>query len=262
MRQTSDMATQITNYITLLEQAGFQPNAKPTISQCDDLNSEVSVDKRALPNLNLVISLLEKHGFEPSTNNGTHKRANGADLTTPLEKRDIPDINLVISLLKQHGFVPSQAKKTSRDLDKRQSPGDVNYVINELIAAGYNPNDFRPAASSLVNTFLGSLPTQTTAVCPRDNNTLYATGGQTYELFCGWDFPGNDLPAVHTDTLAACLTACSAYVPNQNIAGGAKCVAASWGEGNPGGNCYMKSKIDQINHNNGGIQAGRNRNTM
>ncbi len=256
------MAGQINSYISLLEQAGFKPNAKATTSKRDSLDPDSSLKKRAFRNINLVISLLEQHGFQPASSTTTHKRDDSPDLVTPLMKRDLPDINLVISLLKQRGFVPSQAKMTSRSVEKRQSSSDVNYVINQLIAAGYNPDDFGPVASSMLKTFLGSLPTETTALCPKNNNTLYATGGQTYEIFCGFDFPGNDLPAVHTETLAACLGACSAYQPNKDVAGGAKCVAASWGEGNPGGNCYMKYKITEVNKNNGGLKAGRNTNTM
>ena len=262
VRQTTDMASQISSYVSLLEQAGFQPNAKPMSSKRDGQDIQQSLEKRNLPNINLVISLLEKHGFQPASNKTTNKRDDSFDLTTPLAKRDLPDINLVISILKQHGFVPSQPKTTTRSVEERQAPSEVNYVINQLIAAGYNPNDFGPTASKLINSFMGSLPTETIALCPKDNNTLYATGGQTYEIFCGFDFPGNDLPAVHTETLAACLGACSAYVPNKDIAGNASCVAASWGEGNPGGNCYMKYKIGDVNNNNGGLKAGRNVNTM
>ena len=260
-RQNSDMASQINSYISLLEQACFQPNAKPTISQRQAPNLESAVEKRTQPKINLVISLLEQHGFQPSSNKTASKRDDIPSQATPLMKRDVPDINLVISLLQQHGFVPTQAKKTSRSVEKRQSSSDINYVINELIAAGYNPADFGPAASSMINSFLGSLPTETTATCPKDNNTLYATGGQTYEVLCGFDFSYNDLPTVHADTLAACLGACSSYVPNQNVAGGAKCLAASWGPGNPGANCYLKFNVTQANANSG-IQSGRNMNAV
>ena len=255
------MSGQINSYISLLQAAGFQPNAKPTISQRQAPDIESSVEKRAQPNLNLVIQLLEQHGFQPQSNKTASKRDDIPGQATPLTKRTIPDINLVISLLKAHGFVPTQAKTTSRSLDKRQSSSDINYVINELIAAGYNPADFGPAASSMINSFLGSLPMETTATCPKDNNTLYATGGQTYQVSCGFDFSYNDLPTVHADTLGACLGACSAYVPNPNVAGGAKCLAASWGPGNPGANCYLKFNVTQVN-GNGGIQSGRNTNSV
>ncbi|KAL9055546.1 MAG: hypothetical protein Q9206_003097 [Seirophora lacunosa] len=43
-----------------------------------------------------------------------------------------------------------------------------------------------------------------------------------------------------------CILACDNYVPDPNIAGGRGCVAATWGFGNPGGNCYLKYEIGQI----------------
>lgn len=277
MRQTLSMSDQINSYITQLEAVGFVPNAKATSRKRGSLDPDALMTKRDTPEINLVVNLLEGHGFEPATTTSVHtirdvpisrdislsKRAIIAVVKraitilpkraitalaqrgfTSLTKRTIPDINLVVSLLEARGFVPS-GKKTSRSVvEKRQSASDINTVINELIAYGYNPSDFGPAASRVINAFLGSLPKETTALCPKDNNTLYATGGNTYEILCNIGWGGNDLPPVPASNLAGCLASCSSYTPSPSVAGGAKCIAASWevitGETN---NCHRKYAI-------------------
>ncbi|KAL9132214.1 MAG: hypothetical protein Q9217_000018 [Psora testacea] len=102
-----------------------------------------------------------------------------------------------------------------------------------------------------------STPISSSAVCPGANGQTYSTGGFIYEISCGTDFPGDDLTAIHTDSLPECLLACSNYVPQQSVAGGKPCVAVSWGQGNPGGNCYLKYNIEEVNPFNGGIVSGR-----
>ena len=280
------MASQIDSYINMIEQNGFVPNQNTTNSPTNkrtipDLNSLMG--KRTPPNANLVLHLLAQHGFVPNQNKSSPAVTTRAidNLGPSLEKRTIPDINLVISRLEAHGFFPSSGNNTEPNVKKRQSASDINSVITQLEAHGYNPetwgldpNDFIQGSSrNLIHLFTpapdsmniattaatnSTLPTETTALCPQDNNTIYTTGSSTYEIFCGFDFPGNDLPAVHTETLALCLSACSTYAPNQNVADGAPCVAASWGEGNVGGNCYLKYNITGVNNNDGGLQAGRN----
>ena len=275
------MATTINSYIAAIIQAGFIPNAKPTVSKrADESSSDLAaLNERATvpvtkPNVNLVVSLLEQHGFQPASTSssttsksGLHFRDTDSadDLSAPLSKRTLPDINLVISLLKQNGFVPT-GKKTKRSLEARQDPSssDINTVINELIAAGYNPNDFGPKAQAILKEL--SLPTETTAQCPKDNNTLYVTGGVTYEVNCAWDYPNNDLTTTRAASLGDCLKACSTYKNSQGLA----CVAATWSGGSNivgsilggvFGNCYMKSNVTSNTHT-ASMSAGRNINWL
>ena len=81
--------------------------------------------------------------------------------------------------------------------------------------------------------------------------------GQQYEIYCGVDFPGNDLITPHYETFAECLIACDQYVPNRDVANNAACVAISFGYGNVGGNCYLKSAITTVNVGNGGFDSAR-----
>ena len=95
-------------------------------------------------------------------------------------------------------------------------------------------------------------------LCPFQNGKSYSdTNGVVYTVYCGVDFPGNDLPAVHVDNVYDCMDACDDYVPSQSVHGGAVCVAACYGEGNVGGNCYLKYAITDVNTNAGGIIALR-----
>ena len=262
---TTDMTNQITSYITALVNAGFKPNGTPTTKR--DVPNAVEMEKRATTpvtpaSIKLVISLLEQHGFQPAATSIAHKR--DEELTPePLKhlmKRTLPDINLLITVLKQHGFYPTKAaSKTTRDLSKRQSSSDINTVITELMSAGYDPGAFGPAAANL---YLSTLKTETTASCPKDNATLYTTGSSTYEIFCGRDYPGNDLPFIHTTTLAACLASCASYVPSKSVANGAGCIAASWGAGTTTGNCYRKYNIGNTNYFNAPMSVGRNKNNL
>ena len=279
-RDTS-MTNTINSYIAAVVQAGFIPNAKPTVGKREDEGSDelAALAERATvpattPNINLVVSLLEQHGFQPATTqssttakSGLHFRdiENSEDPSTPLSKRTLPDINLVISLLKQHGFVPT-GTKTTRSLEARQdvSSSDINTVINELIAQGYNPNDFGPRAQAILKEL--SLPTETTAKCPQDNNTLYVTGGVTYEVNCAWDYPGSDLTTTRASSLGDCLKACSTYTSSKGLA----CVAATWAGssnivgsilGGVFGNCYMKSNVTSNTHT-ASMSAGRNINNL
>ncbi|KAL6717278.1 hypothetical protein ACLMJK_005193 [Lecanora helva] len=251
-RDTS-MTSTINSYIAQIIQAGFVPNAQPSAHKRDGENSpdlaalmERASTKASTPPINMVLSLLQQHGFQPAKTAG-HKRDAEAsdDLSSPLAKRDLPDINLLISLLKQHGFVPT-GKTTARSLEARDSsPSDVNTVINELIAAGYNPNDFGPHAQQFMQEM--ALPTETTASCPKDNNTLYVAGGQTYEVNCEWDYVGNDQTATRAASLGDCLKACSSYTDFK----GRPCVAASFQANlltNILGNCFMKYNVTKNNH--------------
>ena len=95
--------------------------------------------------------------------------------------------------------------------------------------------------------------------CPDFNNSSYTdTTGSNYHIQCSTDYSGNDLPAVHTDTFEECLKACDTYVPGSSAEAHnyAACMGVSWGAENPGGNCYLKYQITNINANNVGVSSG------
>ncbi|KAL8825407.1 MAG: hypothetical protein Q9191_004439 [Dirinaria sp. TL-2023a] len=98
-------------------------------------------------------------------------------------------------------------------------------------------------------------PLPTSGTCTP--GTYTDASGQQYQIYCGTDFPGNDLTTPHVSSLADCLAACDNYVPNANAAGGKPCVGVSYGAGNPGGNCYLKYAITTINSGDGGIDSAR-----
>ena len=235
-RATASMSDTINSYIDLIVSAGFKPNGAPARKRDDsDLDASVLTERDNLPNGNLVLNLLGQHGFKPPTTTTAAKKTtrdeSPEEIDSPLEKRTLPDINLVVSLLKARGFYPS-GQKTARNLEARQDPQDVNTVINQLVAQGYQASDFSGSAATVLKTL--SLPTSTTAVCPKDNNTIYATGGQQYQVNCGWDYKGTELPPSQVKSLADCLAAC-AKVSN--------CVAANWAPSTTW--CYPKSAINQ-----------------
>ncbi|KAL8648438.1 MAG: hypothetical protein Q9210_004986 [Variospora velana] len=83
--------------------------------------------------------------------------------------------------------------------------------------------------------------------CPgSDGQPFVNEQGTVFDITCSCTYPGNDLLTPHCDTFQQCILACDNYVPDPAIAGGRGCVAASWGYGNPGGNCYLKFEIGQI----------------
>lgn len=101
-------------------------------------------------------------------------------------------------------------------------------------------------------------PTLDARTCPGVGGVYTdPTTGLQYEVTCGADYPGDDLATPHVDDLAACAAACSSYKSNQNVLGGAGCVAASYGAGNNGGNCYLKASVTTVNYGNGGFVAIR-----
>ena len=108
---------------------------------------------------------------------------------------------------------------------------------------------------------LSSAATSTPAPypCPNLDNSSYAVAtGNKYNIQCSTDYPGNDLPALHTDTFEQCLKACDAYVPGSSAEAHdyAPCVGVSWGAGNPSANCYLKYLISTIKGNDVGISSG------
>ena len=95
--------------------------------------------------------------------------------------------------------------------------------------------------------------------CPDlDGSSYTGATGSKYNIQCSTDYPGNDLPAVHTDTFEECLKACDDYVPGSSAEAHnyASCVGVSWGAGNPSANCYLKYLITTVKHNDVGISSG------
>lgn len=95
--------------------------------------------------------------------------------------------------------------------------------------------------------------------CPDLNGSSYSGAtGNKYNIQCSTDYPGNDLPAVHTDTFEECLKACDAYVPGSSAEAHnyAPCVGVSWGAGNPSANCYLKYQITSVKQNDVGLSSG------
>ena len=115
-------------------------------------------------------------------------------------------------------------------------------------------------SSSTATTTTSLVPTASAGTCPGAGHAgeiFSDASGNQYQIYCGTDFPGNDLPAVHVNSLPDCLTACDQYVPSPSQANGAACVAVSYGAGNVGGNCYLKSTITAINYGDGGLDSAR-----
>ena len=282
IKQKRSMSDTIDAYIAMIEKYGFVPSQNKSGHKRDSPDVDSASAKRDLPDTSLIISLLEQNGFFPNRNDTkTHgsKRAI-PDHESSVEKRTIPDIGLVISRLEAHGFIPNPTQANShRSIEKRQSANDISYVIGQLKAAGFDPNDYVQGGSSffsapslsaaIVATSSTSTATPSstskaptslsfTPVCPNDNFKPYTSGGATFKVICGFDFPSNDLPAVHTDTLALCLDACSKYTPQKSIAKSAPCVAASWDAGNSGTNCKLKYAITNVDNTKKGLAAGLN----
>ena len=108
---------------------------------------------------------------------------------------------------------------------------------------------------------LSSAATSTPAPypCPNLDGSSYASAtGSKYNIQCNTDYPGNDLPALHTDTFEECLKACDAYVPGSSAEAHdfAPCVGVSWGAGNPSANCYLKYLVTTVKGNDVGISSG------
>lgn len=95
--------------------------------------------------------------------------------------------------------------------------------------------------------------------CPDLDGSSFADAtGSSYHIQCNIDYPGNDLPSLHTDTFAECLKACDSYVPGSSAEAHdfASCVGVSWGAGNHDANCYLKYNITTTNHQNVGFSSG------
>lgn len=247
-RQNSSMSGIIDSYIANLKQAGFVPNANASVSKRDVPSLDSLVEKRSVPSMPLVIDLLAQHGFVPVTGtNATNSKRDMSDSESVLEKRDLPDVNLVISRLEAHGFVPT-GNSSNSTISKRDTASDINTVISQLQAYGFNPEDYMQgnysalssANSSTANGSIPVLSAATGVTCPQDDSKTFSTGNGSYQVFCGAEFYDFDLPDVHSDSLAECFEACSAYVPQGGLLSYGPCVGASWMASDGGNNCNIK----------------------
>ncbi len=244
----SSMSDIIDSYIVNLQQAGFVPNANPTTSKRDILSLDALVEKRDAPSVPLVISLLGQHGFVPSNNSDpASSKRDVPDLESALEKRTLPDVDLVVSRLAAHGFVPSGGSANSSatsSVTKRDATADINSVISQLEAIGFNPSDFMQGGSAALPSADGSsaaaLSASTGVTCPQDDQKTFSTGSETYQVLCSAGFDGFDLSNTHSDSLPDCLAACSAYVPQGDLASKGPCVGASWLASFADANCFFK----------------------
>ncbi|KAL8749823.1 MAG: hypothetical protein Q9199_007457, partial [Rusavskia elegans] len=86
--------------------------------------------------------------------------------------------------------------------------------------------------------------------CPSSNGQQFVDQlGYVYDINCGCDYQYSDLSGgTHEDYFQDCILACDRYVPNPDSAGGAPCVAVSWGrpDRNVGANCYLKYRVEQV----------------
>lgn len=238
----STMSGIIDSYIESLLQAGFVPNANATTSKRDTLSLGPLIEKRTVPSVPLVIELLGLHGFVPANSTDTTSKRDVPDGESALEKRTLPDLTLVISRLAAHGFVPS-ADSSSSKVRKRDATSDINTVIGELQASGFNPSDFAPAGSSALSSIDSSssdLSATTGVTCPQDDQKTFSTGSDTYQVLCSEGYNGYDLTGVHSDTFPECLAACSAYVPSGDILSLGPCAGASWLASFADANCFFK----------------------
>ena len=92
--------------------------------------------------------------------------------------------------------------------------------------------------------------------CPGlDGSSDTDATGSSYRIQCNAQYPGNDLPAVHTDTFEECLKECGTYVPggSAEVDDYASCIGVSWGAGNSGGNYYLNYQITTIDNNDVGF---------
>lgn len=74
------------------------------------------------------------------------------------------------------------------------------------------------------------------ASCPTGNGTTYTSQrGFPYELYCDFDFGGDDLPSTDAKTYSDCIGSCDSYIMDESQASGANCVAAVFGAADPNG---------------------------
>ena len=257
-RQSSPMSDIIDSYIANLLQAGYVPNASPTTSKRDIASLDPLIEPRDVPSVPLVLALLGQHGFVASNDtDGASSKRDVPDLDSALQKRTLPDINLVVSRLAAHGFVPTGGNSSSSKT-KRDATDDINTTIDQLEALGFNPSDFmkgNSSASPSADSSSSDLSAATGVTCPQDDQKIFSTGSETYEVLCGAGYDGFDLSNTHADSLPDCLAACSAYVPQGNLLSYGPCVGATWIASWADANCFFKYNASTAGEDSRGISG-------
>lgn len=91
----------------------------------------------------------------------------------------------------------------------------------------------------LISNFHGQDKRQLQTGCPLLNNTQYFSTSNstttTFKIFCGFDYPNNDLNMVYTPTLVGCLDTCVAWNQAQQL----RCVAVGFRRDSPGQGGYQ-----------------------
>lgn len=239
----SSMSAIIDSYIESLLQAGYIPNANATTSKRDTLSLGPLIEKRQLPSVPLVITLLGQHGFVPSNDTDvTTSKREIPDHETALQKRTLPDINLVMSRLAAYGFVPS-GSSSSLSVTKRDATSDIDTTISELESYGFNAADYMQGSTSALSSAIsgsGDLSATTGVTCPEDDQKTFSTGSDTYQILCSEGYNGYDLTGTHTDNVSDCLAACSTYVPSGDLLSYGPCAGASFLASFADNNCFFK----------------------
>lgn len=143
---------------------------------------------------------------------------------------------------------------STQNIITTDSHGSAVTSVSTVVTSSTTTYSGTPPATNSAN------PSGRPSFCPgagSAGSTYTDTAGQTYQVGCGCDFPYNDLITPHVATFPDCLLACDNYVPSQNVANNAACVAVAFGYSNPGGNCYLKYAISTINTGNGGFDCAR-----
>ncbi|KAL8853549.1 MAG: hypothetical protein Q9221_001535 [Calogaya cf. arnoldii] len=135
----------------------------------------------------------------------------------------------------------------------------VTSNANSPVSSSPNVPITTPATSNpgVPATLIGTATTATSVnlelafqPCPSSNGQQFINQlGNVYDIACGCDYQFSDLSgSTHQDYFQDCILACDRYVPDPNRARGAPCIGVSWGSpaGNPGGNCFLKYRIEQI----------------
>ena len=80
-----------------------------------------------------------------------------------------------------------------------------------------------------------SLERREDLACPQSNGTVWTADGYSWNILCGYDYPGYDLPAQPSTSLSQCIQACNNYKQNENNLDGASCVAVVYNSANVNG---------------------------
>ena len=143
-----------------------------------------------------------------------------------------------------HSSQSSSPPGTNSPAGPQSSPGATTATAGQQTSPGGGGGagaQSSPTAAGPTSTISAS---QSGFPCPSYDGIAYIdVNGEAYQIECGADYSYNDLIIPHTETFQECILQCDNYKPNSTIAGGAPCVGLSWGQGNPGGNCFLKYQI-------------------